>query len=596
MPKRSSLQLVSLNANQQTLFGAGTYSQPLDAKNGARALAEAAPPKLRIEYAQAFCTTAITRYWERLHSSRGRALRSPPVTGHVSAEAQAIAKALGDAAANMSVEDAGYFVGSTYAAMLPTDFRASRGVYYTPPVVVRRLLDSAEASGVDWTQCHVLDPACGGGAFLGPIARRIIDALKGCERRVVARNISARLRGYEIDPFAAWLASVFLDATVYSNLGGLTGCQDVVEVCDSLERDTEGRFDLVIGNPPYGRISLSTEQRARFQRSLYGHANLYGVFLDLAIRQTRPNGIIAFVTPTSFLSGEYFKKLRCLLAEEANPVSLDFIAEREGVFDDVLQETMLAVYARHCAARRPKIHFVKTDAAGVKVTSAGRAALSLEPEAPWILPRRASDVAFAARLRRIAFRLDSWGYRVSTGPLVWNRYKAQLRQRASADTVPVIWAEAVSADGKFAFRAARRNHSPYIAVRSPDKWLLVDKPCVLLQRTTSKEQPRRLIAAELDATFLAAHKAVTVENHLNMLVPVSGQPEVAPSTLAAFLNSSAADRAFRCISGSVAVSASELESMPVPSPYDMVELTSLLRRKPTRDAIDRLCERLYGDE
>lgn len=570
-------------------------SKPESAKTAARDLAESSPPKLRTVYAQSFCAAAITRYWNKLHEPHGRELRGTPKTKALSDEAAGIAAALGDAAALMHVEEAAYFIGSTYAAMLPPEVRSEHGVYYTPPAVVRRLLDAATEAGVDWSTCRVLDPACGGGAFLGPVAARMMLALKDCERRVIARNIASRLRGYEIDPFAAWMSQVFLDSTLFCTLGGRAGCFDAIDVGDALERESPAAFDLVIGNPPYGRLKLSTEQRAKYSRSLYGHANLYGVFLDLACRHAKPDGVIAYVTPTSFLSGEYFKRLRALLAEQANPVSLDFVDERAGVFDNVLQETLLAVFRKGARARAPQIHFVEAGAGSVAVKSAGSAALSTDPEAPWILPRSSGAEAITAHMRTMTHRLADWGYKVSTGPLVWNRFKPQLKLRPSASTVPLIWAEAVSADGTFGFRAARRNHAPYFTVTDADAWLLVKRPCVLLQRTTSKEQARRLIAAELPPSFLKEHGAVTVENHLNMLVPLGDSQHVDTETLAAFLNSGAADRAFRCISGSVAVSSYELEAMPVPTASAMQALTKLLKGKHTRADIERLCDRLYGN-
>ena len=73
----------------------------------------------------------------------------------------------------------------------------------------------------------------------------------------------------------------------------------MVCVCDTLEEEPEPTFDLVIGNPPYGRVSLTPEQRARFGRSLYGHANLYGVFTDAPLRWSKVSGKVAFLTPTS---------------------------------------------------------------------------------------------------------------------------------------------------------------------------------------------------------------------------------------------------------------------------------------------------------
>ncbi len=67
------------------------------------------------------------------------------------------------------------------------------------------------------------------------------------------------------------------------------------------------------------------------------------MFTDLALRHARPGGIVAYVTPTSFLAGSYYQNLRRLLASEAPPVRMDFVEARRGVFDDVLQETLLAV-------------------------------------------------------------------------------------------------------------------------------------------------------------------------------------------------------------------------------------------------------------
>jgi adenine-specific DNA-methyltransferase len=483
--------------------------------------------------------------------------------------------------------------------MLPEDYRSARGVFYTPPAVVHRLLDSATEAGVDWKTCRALDPACGGGAFVGPLARRMVASIKGSDRRFILRSLATRLRGYEIDPFAAWMSAVFLDATLNEDLG-FVGDESFtpIEVCDSLTRsEVRPEFDLIVANPPYGRVKLTTELREFYKRSLYGHANLYGLFLDLALRTAKPSAVVAYVTPTSFLCGEYFKNLRALLGQEAPPFALEFISERSGVFDDVLQETLLAVFRRGLSSAQARVNFVDVSpVSGLTVTGTGAAPLANSPQAPWIIPRDPNATTLAAKLRAMPNRLSDWGYGVSTGPLVWNRFKEQLRDHSEACTVPLIWAEAVTADGEFVFRAARRNHSPYFAVKTGDDSLLVRRPCVLLQRTTAKEQPRRLVAAELPQAFLEAHGgAVTVENHLNMVVALTPNPLVDTRTLAAFLNSAAADRAFRCISGTVAVSAYELEAMPLPHSWAMRGLTELISGPHERADIETYCNRLYGD-
>jgi adenine-specific DNA-methyltransferase len=63
--------------------------------------------------------------------------------------------------------------------------------------------------------------------------------------------------------------------------------------------------------------------------------------------------------------------------------------------------------------------------------------------------------------------------------------------------------------------------------------------------------------------------------------------------LAAFLNSAAADRAFRCISGTVAVSAYELESMPLPSPSSMDKIAELLGGRRGAEKLEQAFYQLY---
>jgi adenine-specific DNA-methyltransferase len=564
-------------------------------KAWARASAESTPARLRAGHARAFCAVALDRYWRRLHGRRERPLPAPPARFKpLRPDVAAAAVALADAAVSTTIDVAAYVIGSTYAAMLPPETRARRGVYYTPPPLVQRLMDRAETAGIDWSTARALDPACGGGGFLGPMARRMVVALRGCDRSVILRSIGARLRGAEIDPFAAWMSQIFLEATLHVMLGGADGkAASAVDVGDSLTRPQAADFDLVMGNPPYGRVTLRPSQREEYRRSLFGHANLYGVFLDLAIRKTRPRGgVIAYVTPPSFLSGEYFKRLREVLVREAGPVSLDLVSERTGVFEGVLQETLLAVYRRGRAARSVNVEFVDASETAVRVEGGDSIELPSRPEDPWILPRSREAVDISRRLRALPGRLASWGYGVSTGPLVWNRHKNQLRARPDGNTVPIVWAEAIGADGAFSFGAARRSRRPYCSIGPSEQWLLVRRSCVLLKRTTSKEQRRRLIATRLPPEFIAEHGAVTVENHLNMIVPIVADPPVDTATLAAFLNSEVADRAFRCISGSVAVSAYELEALPIPLAAEMQELSRALETA-SRVEVERACEALY---
>lgn len=568
----------------------------------ARALAEASAHEARLSIARGFTYEAMDAFWRTRRAALDSTWNIHPIQADIecsslSDSAVGLARSVGAAAAELGGMDASYALGVVYTTMMPNKVRADFGAYYTPPALCERLLDMATEAGTDWSTARVLDPACGGGAFLAPVARRMAESLSSCSNRIALKNIVRRLRGFELDPFSAWMSHVFLEDTLFDLcLSARTRLREVVSVCDSLTQqpDSEG-FDLVIGNPPYGRVSLDPGIRERYRRSLFGHANLYGVFTDLALRFAREGGVVAYVTPTSFLSGEYYKALRNLLAHEAPPVSIDFVTERKGVFADVLQETLLATYLRGGKCTIGQVHFIKPKADGqLESIAAGSFRVPRKPGQPWLVPRTKTQSKLVRNTGKMRHRLVDYGYKVSTGPLVWNRHKRGLRGRAGRGCYPLIWAESVRPDGVFEFRAERRNHAPYFEPCSKEQWVVTDVPCVLLQRTTAKEQSRRLIAAELPASFVKKHGAVVVENHLNMIRPHGDAQCTSVKALVALLNTETVDQLFRCISGSVAVSAYELEALPLPSPDEMIEIERLVSEGASSSAVERAVSKIYG--
>ncbi len=118
-----------------------------------------------------------------------------------------------------------------------------------------------------------------------------------------------------------------------------------MQIADALEQEPDRKlFDLVIGNPPYGRMSLTPDQRSCFARSLYGHANLYGVFTDI-----------------------------------------DFIEARRGVFEDVLQEALLATYRRGGKVNSTAVHYLAvTSKSSAQISHAGRFTVPDKPDGPWL--------------------------------------------------------------------------------------------------------------------------------------------------------------------------------------------------------------------
>jgi adenine-specific DNA-methyltransferase len=486
---------------------------------------------------------------------------------------------LGADLALLSVEDAMAEVGRIYSRLLPAAHRKLHGIYYTPLALTQRLVDDATRAGMDWLHGKAISPSCGGGAFMIEDARRMVAAMGDAEPAIIIASVGARLMGWDLDPFACWLSQLAVEAVLLPHMVAARRRLAPVTQCrDSLMRelgDHKGRYDLANDNPPFGKVKDTAAMRAKYARSLRGHPNSYGMFTDLCIHLVKPaGGIVALLTPTSWLAGNYFGALRRTLAGEARPASIALVESRKGTFDDVLQEVSLSCFVRGRLQDRAECSVVHVEGNSIRREATGVLVLPADAEEPWFLPRHAGDRDLVAGMRELPWRLRDYGYSVSTGPLVWNRAAKLGRTHAKATSgcVPICWSEAVSQGGRFmGFAPRKRDHAPYYQPRPGRDPNVVTRGCILVQRTTAKEQHRRLISALLPQKDLdEAGGRVAVENHLNMVLPTSARPAVPVETLAAFLATDTADRVLRCINASVAVSATELEALPLPAPGDLV--------------------------
>jgi adenine-specific DNA-methyltransferase len=465
--------------------------------------------------------------------------------------------------AGLSAEE----VGATYVSSLSRATRMRHGRHYTPAPLAERLWEMARSALGHARQPTALpglvrDPACGSGALLLPVLREHLAGSRTVDPREVMAGLPNLIEGLDADPAAVWIANVVLAAQALSLVSRIPArhrrpLPTLVRVGDGLSV-SERPARLVLMNPPYGRVRLTEEERSRFAAVLYGHANLYGLFVAVGLGSLDDHGVVAALVPTSFTSGRYFARLRAEIARTATLEEITFVTARDGVFSSVLQETCLAVLTKRPAARTA---ISNIDEAGVHAVAAVTARYCGDA---WVLPRRADDAAIAAAATVMPLRLATAGWSASTGPLVWNRRKDDLHAGAAVGRHYVIWAADI--DGGSLHRDPARDAMRYVTLHgAKDRTLnLLASGAVLVQRTTAPEQRRRVVAVELSDGDVERLGGVVVENHVNVLRPNIERPPVSRATLARLLATRTFDRLMRCISGSVAISAYELESLPLP--------------------------------
>lgn len=464
---------------------------------------------------------------------------------------------------------ADHAIASVYAVLMPRERRKQLGLYFTPPHLVDHLLRRMHAIGLDPAQHTLRDPSAGGAAFLVPLARAMASTWlgEGIHPREIMTRLRARLRGREIDPGLASVANSLLRRMLVNELripSNLVADLSVVRVGDSLRDDDWDDSDHELSNPPYLRLDAEgqREWKERFADIAGGRLNLYAMFVRQALDQVPPNGLIGHVLPASFLGGPEFSAFRRRIMQLADVLVLDVVEKRKGVFLDAIQDACFVVLRRRPATvdNPPGT----TASSGVlrhlgDFVLSGHARLPADG-APWSLP--GIDPA------HMTARLADYGYRGTVGYLVANRQSHLLFQRPAQGRFPLVWAKCVTPEGFFDFNRGRNAEKAggrgFVTVPK-DAGYVHRVPCVLVQRTSSNSQSRRLTAAAVPEDFLRKYKGFVGENHVIILVPTRADA-VAPERLAAVLNGPQANAMLSRICGSASISVRVLEGLPLPRP------------------------------
>jgi adenine-specific DNA-methyltransferase len=453
-----------------------------------------------------------------------------------------------EALGNLTVDAQHYWIGTFYSLLLLPAERRRQAAYFTPPLLAEAIVDLLVDQGFDLRRHTVIDPAAGGAAFLSTIASRMTAA------KIPKADIQKKLHGIEIDTGLARLSEKLISERV----GGTIKRGSIVSTGDSLTKREVGTYDLVIANPPYGRISQSELGREKWRNVCYsGHINKYALFAELCCKLAKKDGLIALVLPSSFVAGPLYDLLRAHLRSQGQLTVLGSVPSRHDVFADVAQDVSVLILKKGVKhdSRKPVV-FGRFPALG---KFKPRSALNLpEPErAPWPVPARAKGLSVGG------FSLESYGAKVRAGYFVWNREGERMYSRRYSDTyVPLIWAKNIRAGVFCKPKSKKRDTIDFVRFQEETP-TIIRTNALVLQRTTNSAQKRRLIAARVSPSVLKKWGGFVTENHT--IVITAGSLETL-DCLALLLNSKAVDMRYRQVSGTASVSVTLLRSLDLPDP------------------------------
>lgn len=195
------------------------------------------------------------------------------------------------------------------------------GEVFTKQWVVEFILDLVGYTpDKDLTSKTIVEPSCGTGAFLGPIVCRLLDSaskhgvevaeLAGCVKAFdVLEANAARARKGLVDQLTTRGAA-------HDRAEALA--ESWVVVADFLLHDHVPQVvDYAVGNPPYIRLeSIPPDVMAEYRRrcpTMRGRSDIYVGFIEAALRQLRPGGVLGFICADRWMRNKYGADLRELI-------------------------------------------------------------------------------------------------------------------------------------------------------------------------------------------------------------------------------------------------------------------------------------------
>ena len=257
------------------------------------------------------------------------------------------------------------------------------GVFYTPAYIAQYIvgnsvgprLEGEPPKPADDFDLEILDPACGCGSFLLAACRYLLAWLRRRQLPQAARIVANHVHGVDVDPEAVLAArrSLWLELVAgrphfdaRSRAGELAARGIVDEITenvrcgdalsDSAAGQSAGRFDAVVGNPPYRRELNSKHLLDGIAASELGRRHrtprmdLWYYFVHRSLELLKPGGKLSFIVGSYWTSGRGSEKLIRTLRESAHVEEI-FLLDGLSVFPNVSGRHMILTVTKGAGCR-----------------------------------------------------------------------------------------------------------------------------------------------------------------------------------------------------------------------------------------------------
>ena len=469
-----------------------------------------------------------------------------------------------------------YWISTLYAAVIGKKKRTGLGAFFTPPDLSALVVEEVfKHMDKDPLSCSFADICCGGGALLAPVARELIARMEraGLESKEIVSRLQSSLTGVEIDPFLLFLTRAFLVAELDAHIQA-SGVRPGFRLLqgDALMMDAgETPFDIIVGNPPYKTLASNEHKRLKtaYGHVMEGNSNLYPAFLEKSFQMVKEDGLVSVIIPTSLYSSKNFGQLRRRITESGHVASIVWLADRKGVFHEVLQEVSILT-VNHPGQNTGGATVIRSLEKGFESNFSTNVP-ARRGRSPWPIPKDRDQLEVLSLAQRSPFRLADYGFTVRIGPLVYNRdhrrrYLRLPKNGLERGVFPIVFPFQITNGGNFDFNEKRDTKRKRFVHVGKDTNIATRHPSVVMKRTSPAGQRRLLKCGTVPNWVLEEFGGYVGENHVVVFEQDGQHDPVSPETLATIFNSDPVNLTYRCFAGTVSVSCYNLLNLPLPDP------------------------------
>ncbi|MPZ88883.1 MAG: N-6 DNA methylase [Nitriliruptorales bacterium] len=201
------------------------------------------------------------------------------------------------------------------------DPHVNHGAVFTRRWVVEFILDTVRFDpSEDLASKLLVEPACGDGAFLLPIAERVIESCRQHGRPLTEAADAVRafdLQAQHVDRSRRLLSALFSESGLDDDAARGLAEAWVSHSDFLLLPHEEETADFVVGNPPYIRLEdVPAERMAAYKHTcttMSGRADIYLGFFETGLRLLAKEGMLGFICADRWMRNAYGKHLRQLV-------------------------------------------------------------------------------------------------------------------------------------------------------------------------------------------------------------------------------------------------------------------------------------------